>query len=95
MEKFKGSSSKSSRNYTSNDASNNASNNVSNNGGILGSGIFGMFGSQVVCKGTDDTIYCNFMKIINFIMGIIIICVIIYFIYYVLKIYVFKSKKGK
>ena len=91
MEKFKGRSSKSSGNYTSNDSSNN----VSNNGGILGSGIFGMFGSQVVCKGTDDTIYCNFMKIINFIMGIIIICVIIYFIYYILKNYVFNSKKGK
>ena len=72
MENFKGKSSKSTSNYESN--------NISNNGGILGSGIFGMFGSQVVCKGTDDTIYCNFMKIINFLFGIIIICVIIFFI---------------
>ena len=58
------------------------SNNVgSSNGGILGSGIFGMFGSQVVCKGTDDTIYCNIMKMFNVLMVVIMVCVILYFIY--------------
>lgn len=87
MENFKGKSSKSVGKYISN--------NLSNNGGILGSGIFGMFGSQVICKGTDNTIYCNFMKILNFFIGIIIICVIIYFIYYVLKNFVFSSKKRR
>jgi len=67
----------------------------SNNGGILGSGIFGMFGSQVVCKGTDDTIYCNIMKLFNILIVVIMVCLIIYFIYYVLKNVVFVSKKQR
>ena len=64
----------------------------SSNGGILGSGIFGMFGSQVVCKGTDDTIYCNIMKMFNVLMAVIMVCLIIYFLYYVLKMFAFSSK---
>ena len=71
------------------------SNSVSNNGGILGSGIFGMFGSQVVCKGTDDTLYCNIMKMFNVLIVIIMFFVILYFIYYVLKIFVFSSTKRR
>ena len=67
----------------------------SNNGGILGSGIFGMFGSQVVCKGTDDTIYCNIMKWFNVLIVIIMFFVILYFIYYVLKNFVFSSNKRR
>jgi len=67
----------------------------SNNGGILGSGIFGMFGSQVVCKGTDDTIYCNIMKMFNVLIVIIIFFVILYFIYYVLKTFVFLPNKRR
>ena len=65
------------------------------NGGILGSGIFGMFGSQVVCKGTDDTIYCNIMKMFNILMGVIMVCVILYFIYYFLNTFVFSSKRRR
>jgi len=64
----------------------------SNNGGILGSGIFGMFGSQVVCKGTDDTIYCNIMKMFNVLVVVIMVCLIIYFLYFVLKTFAFSSK---
>ena len=71
------------------------SNNGSNNGGILGSGIFGMFGSQVVCKGTDDTIYCNIMKMFNILIVIIMVCVILYFIYYVFKTFAFSSKRRR
>lgn len=67
----------------------------SNNGGILGSGIFGMFGSQVVCKGTDDTLYCNIMKMFNILMGVIMVCVILYFIYHVLNTFVFSSKRRR
>ena len=67
----------------------------SNNGGILGSGIFGMFGSQVVCKGTDDTLYCNIMKMFNVLIVIIMFFVIVYFIYYVFKTFVFSSKKRR
>jgi len=65
------------------------------NGGILGSGIFGMFGSQVVCKGTDDTIYCNIMKMFNVLIIVIMVCLILYFIYYVMKNVVFSSKKRR
>jgi hypothetical protein len=68
---------------------------ASNNGGILGSGIFGMFGSQVVCKGTDDTIYCNIMKMFNVLIVVIMVCLILYFIYYVLKNVVFASRKRR
>lgn len=68
---------------------------TSSNGGILGSGIFGMFGSQVVCKGTDDTIYCDIMKMFNVFIVIILFFVILYFIYYVLKNVVFSSKKRR
>ena len=67
----------------------------SSNGGVLGSGIFGMFGSQVVCKGTDDTLYCNIMKWFNVLIVIIMFFVIVYFIYYVLKNFVFASNKRR
>jgi hypothetical protein len=65
------------------------------NGGILGSGIFGMFGSQVVCKGTDDTIYCNIMKMFNILLVVILVCVILYFIYYIFKAFMFSSKRKR
>ena len=65
------------------------------NGGILGSGIFGMFGSQVVCKGTDDTVYCNIMKMFNILMVVIMVCIILYFIYFVFKNFMFSSKKRR
>lgn len=71
------------------------SNNGSSNGGILGSGIFGMFGSQVVCKGTDDTIYCNIMKMFNILMVVIMVCLILYFIYFVFKTFAFSSKRRR
>ena len=67
----------------------------SSNGGILGSGIFGMFGSQVVCKGTDDSLYCNIMKMFNVLMVVIMVCLILYFIYYVFKTIAFSSKRRK
>ena len=67
----------------------------SNNGGILGSGIFGMFGSQVVCKGTDETIYCNIMKMFNILIVIIMFFVIVYFVYYIFKTFVFSSRKKR
>ena len=66
-----------------------------NNGGILGSGIFGMFGSQVVCKGTDETIYCNIMKMFNILIVIIMFFVILYFVYYVFQNFMFSSKKRR
>jgi len=73
----------------------NVSSPLPSGGGILGSGIFGMFGSQVVCKGTDNTIYCNIMKMLNVLFAVIMVCLILYFIYYVLKYVVFSSKKRR
>ena len=42
--------------------SNNGAANTSGNGGILGSGVFGLFGSTVSCKDSDNSYYCNFVK---------------------------------
>ena len=61
----------------------------SGNGGIMGSGIFGMFGTTIVCKAEDNTTYCNFMKIFNILM----IVGIIIFILYIAYSFFFSSKK--
>lgn len=65
----------------------------SNNGGILGSGVSAMFGSHIFCKSTDDTIYCNIMKMFNVLIAIIMVCVFIYFIYYFFSNYVFTKRR--
>jgi hypothetical protein len=63
----------------------------SGNGGIAGSGVFGMFGSTVVCKSEDNSYYCNFMKFFNVLVIVLIILFILYFVYtYFLSI---KSKR--
>jgi len=51
---------------------------VSNGGGILGSGVSGLIGTGVVCDSTDNSYYCNFIKIINVSL---IILGILFFIY--------------
>ena len=51
------------------------------NGGILGSGIFGLFGTMVNCDAESDSIYCNIIKIFNILMIVGIVLVIIYLIY--------------
>jgi len=59
-------------------------NNVSN-GGIMGSGIFGMFGSTVVCKAEDTSAYCMLSKTVNIIMMVIFLILIIYLAYTAFK----------
>lgn len=49
--------------------------------GILGSGIFGLFGSIVNCDAESDSIYCSIMKMFNVLMVIGIVCLFIYLIY--------------
>jgi hypothetical protein len=61
--------------------SNSKGSNTSGNGGILGSGVFGFFGSTVHCKDSDNSFYCNFVKFFNFIIMGLVLFVIIYFIY--------------
>jgi hypothetical protein len=60
-----------------------------NNGGILGSGIFGMFGSIVNCDADSNSIYCNIVKMFNIMMIIGIVLTVIYLIYS----YVISSKQ--
>ncbi len=67
-----------SKNYNTN---NNNDYSTMNNGGIMGSGIFGMFGSTVHCKAEDDSMYCNLTKFVNIIMMIFFIIFVIYLIY--------------
>ena len=68
-------------------------NNSSNNGGIMGSGIFGMFGSTVHCKAEDDSMYCNLTKFVNIIIMIFFIIFVIYLIYIGFKYFTSGKKK--
>jgi hypothetical protein len=68
------------------------------NGGIMGSGIMGIFGTVVNCKSEDTGFYCSVMKIFNLIMVFIQFFIICYLIYLVYVSYIkprLFSKKGK
>ena len=47
---------------------NNDNNTTPNNGGIMGSGIFGMFGTTVRCDANDNSFFCSVSKLVNLIM---------------------------
>jgi hypothetical protein len=64
-----------------------------NNGGMGGSGIFGMIGTTVQCHASDNSYYCNFMKLIQVVMWISIILFIIYFFFP--SIFTWKLKRQK
>jgi hypothetical protein len=51
------------------------------NGGIMGSGIFGMFGSVVNCKAEDTSTYCEFVKMFNVFIMVLVIVFILYAVY--------------
>ena len=51
---------------------------VGGNGGILGSGIFGLFGTTIQCPASDTSLFCTFMKFFN----ILIVSIMIIFIFY-------------
>ena len=61
-----------------------SSNSLTNqsNGGILGSGIFGNFGSFVNCDAEDSSLYCNFIKFFNVFMALFFIGLVLYFLYF-------------
>ena len=63
-----------------------------NNGGIMGSGIFGFFGTTIQCPASDTSFYCSFMKIFNVLIVFIIISVILYTIY---NVFLAPSKSRK
>lgn len=64
-----------------------------NNGGIMGSGIFGMFGSTVVCNADDASIFCMLSKTVNVIIMVIFLVGILYLIYFAFT-YFFNDKSG-
>jgi hypothetical protein len=66
----------------------------SGNGGILGSGIFGMFGATVHCQSTDDSLYCNIMKFFNLFFMILLVIFVLWVIYSVFYPLLF-SKRGR
>jgi hypothetical protein len=58
-----------------------SSSNTPNNGGILGSGIFGMFGTTVRCDANDNSMFCSLSKLVNVIIMILFLFTVIYLIY--------------
>lgn len=54
-------------------------------GGMFGSGVFGMFGTTIRCDAESNSLYCNFMKLVNILM----VLAILYFFYYMF----FKGKR--
>ncbi len=54
---------------------------TTNNGGIMGSGIFGMFGTTVRCDANDNSMFCSLSKLVNVIIMIIFLITIFYLIY--------------
>jgi hypothetical protein len=66
----------------------------SSNGGIMGTGIFGFFGTTIKCDSTDDSIYCNIMKLFNLLIVLFVICYMVYIAYtYVLRPYFLSNKR--
>jgi hypothetical protein len=50
-------------------------------GGILGSGIFGFFGTTIRCDSNDDSMYCNIMKWFNLLIVFFVVLYILYILY--------------
>ena len=63
-------------------AKKNGINNIANNGGILGSGVFGHFGSIVKCDAQDDSMFCTLSKIVSTIMMFMFLAFVVYLIYW-------------
>jgi hypothetical protein len=64
------------------------------NGGIMGSGVFGHFGSTVVCKAEDSSIYCQFVKIFNILIMFLMVIFVIYLVYTFYNLWFSSSRRG-
>ena len=64
----------------------------SGNGGIMGSGIFGMFGTTIRCEASDNSMYCSIMKFINLFFMISLIIFILWIVY---KLIFLLSRSGR
>ena len=51
------------------------------NGGIMGSGVFGLFGTTIHCPASDTSYYCTFMKFFNIIMIVGFLSIMLYYAY--------------
>ena len=51
------------------------------NGGVLGSGIFGIFGTTIKCDSKDDSMFCNIMKLFNLLVVFLLVAYILYIAY--------------
>jgi len=78
---------------SNNDSSSQVQSPMQGNGGIMGSGVFGNFGSFVNCKSEDTSMYCNFVKFFNVLIMTIAILAIVYFIYTFASLYFYKNSK--
>jgi hypothetical protein len=70
----------------------NNNNTTPNNGGIMGSGIFGMFGSTVHCDANSNSFYCSITKLVNLIMMFFFLAIVFYLLYIAFN-YFTKGKK--
>ena len=70
----------------------NNNNTTQNNGGIMGSGIFGMFGSTVHCDANSNSFYCSITKLVNIIMMFFFLAIVFYLLYIAFN-YFTKGKK--
>jgi hypothetical protein len=59
----------------------NNNNTTGNNAGIMGSGIFGMFGTTVQCKADDNSMFCTLSKFVNVIIMIFFLLTVFYLLY--------------
>lgn len=69
-------------------------NTTSSSGGIMGSGIFGMFGSTVHCDANNNSFYCSITKVVNLIIMFFFIFVVLYLLYFAFN-YFTKGKKRR
>ncbi len=60
------------------------------NGGVLGTGIFGFFGTTIRCDANDTSMYCNIMKMFN----LLIVFLVVFYILYVAYSFISKKKRS-
>ena len=50
-------------------------------GGIMGTGVFGLFGTTIRCDANDESAYCQIMKLFNLLIVIFVVCIFAYYAY--------------
>jgi hypothetical protein len=60
---------------------------------FLGAGLVGVFGTTIKCEATDNSLFCNIMKLLNVIIAFFIIICIFYTIYTYASPFLKKGRK--